>query len=153
MVVPRARSARKPRLVGGIARSASGGADQCCVRTSAAHSRHGGRAVQRLVEREPLAIGGIQAGAFLQPFTLALVEQPPSLRRPLAYFLRFNPIRHLVYRRIHPKPGKIGGDLGALGVSERLAERAEPGALAHAASRTSGSVRPSGSTVVFARAM
>ena|SRR5438105_4427046 len=153
MAVRSARGARQPRLVGGIAGSAGGGADQCCVRTSAARCRDRGRAVQRFVKREPIAVGGIQPRALLEPFTLALLRAPPRFGRPFADFSRLRPVRNRLDGCTQVKPGKIGGDLRTLGLSERLAERAEPGALAHAASRTSGSVMPSGSTVLLARAM
>lgn len=57
-----------------------------------------------------------------------------------------------MHGRLHGKTRKIRRDLVALCVTERFAKRTEP-RLVHAAMRTSGSVMPRGSTVLFARAM
>jgi hypothetical protein len=59
-----------------------------------------------------------------------------------------------MHRRHHGEPGKVGGDVGMLLLAQRLAQRPEPGwGCRHAAMDTAGSVMPSGSTVLLARAM
>src|SRR5947207_10067528 len=109
------RRAREPRLVGGIARRAGGGADQCCVRTSAARRRARSRAVQCLVERKPVRIRRIEPSVLLRTFALVLLGAPPRFRGPSADLSRLRPARHLVYCCTYAKSRKIGRNVGALG--------------------------------------
>src|SRR5262245_38109605 len=139
---------RQARLVSGMACRARGNMDQRGARAAGAHRGSSSGTVQLLVEDQPVAVRRIQARALLEPHALGFFHAPPVFRRAIAELPRLFPFRDPRDLRAQREALEITRDLALLGLAQRLAERAEPG-FAHSA----GSEMPSGSTVLFARAM